>query len=78
MKLLALGAFTGVVNLPSGVARVHVEKFSPGWFVAVRCEIQVPERLHGVKSGPCHCHWSPCRVVCVYNWYPPTLALMIV
>ncbi len=35
VKLLALGAFTGVVNLPSGVARVHVEKFSPGWFVAV-------------------------------------------
>ena len=35
VKLLALGAFTGVVNLPSGVARVHVEKFSPGWLVAV-------------------------------------------
>ena len=40
VKLLALGAFTGVVNLPSGVARVHVEKFSPGWFVAVSLDLQ--------------------------------------
>ena len=41
MKLLALGAFTGVVNLPSGVARVHVEKFSPGWFVAVHATVSL-------------------------------------
>ena len=39
LKLLAVGAFTGVVNLPSGAARVHVEKFSPGWFVAVHATI---------------------------------------
>lgn len=39
VKLLAVGAFTGVANVPSGVWRAHVEKFSPEWFVAVHATI---------------------------------------
>lgn len=39
MKLLAVAAFTGVANLPSGALRVHVEKFSPGWILAVHATI---------------------------------------
>ena len=39
MKLLAVAAFTGLANLPSGAARVHVEKFSPGWILAVHATI---------------------------------------
>lgn len=39
VKLLAVAAFTGVANLPSGALRVHVEKFSPGWILAVHATI---------------------------------------
>jgi hypothetical protein len=39
IKLLAIGAFTGVANAPSGAARVHVRKFSPAWFLAVHATI---------------------------------------
>ena len=39
MKLLAVAAFTGLANLPSGALRVHVEKFSPGWILAVHATI---------------------------------------
>ena len=39
MKLLAVATFTGVANLPSGALRVHVEKFSPGWILAVHATI---------------------------------------
>lgn len=39
IKLLAIGAFTGAANLPSGASRVHVRKFSPEWFLAVHATI---------------------------------------
>jgi hypothetical protein len=39
MKLLAVSMTGGLVNLPLGAAREHLEKFSPGWFVAVHASI---------------------------------------
>lgn len=39
VKLLAVAAFTGLANLPSGAFRVHVKKFSPGWILAVHATI---------------------------------------
>ena len=35
LRLLAVGAFAGVANAPSGAARAHTRKFSPEWFLAV-------------------------------------------
>lgn len=39
IKLLAIATFTGFANMPSGIARAHVAKFSPEWFLAVHATI---------------------------------------
>ena len=37
--MLVIGATGALANLPCGAWRVHVEKFSPGWFLAVHATI---------------------------------------
>lgn len=39
VKMLAIGAFAGWVNMPFGMWREHTEKFSPAWFAAVHTPI---------------------------------------
>ena len=39
LKMLVIGATGALANLPCGAWRVHVEKFSPGWFLAVHATI---------------------------------------
>lgn len=53
MKLLAIGAFTGVANAPSGAAREHTRKFSPEWFLAVHATIPFIAMLRKVGVPSC-------------------------
>jgi len=38
-KLAACGVLSALANLPPGMAKEHLEKFSPGWFVAIHITI---------------------------------------
>ena len=38
-KLAACGVLSALANLPPGMAKEHLEKFSPGWFAAIHITI---------------------------------------
>lgn len=39
VKMMAIGTFAALLNVPFGVWRAHTDKFSPAWFVAVHTPI---------------------------------------
>eukprot|EP00243_Klebsormidium_subtile_P002569 TRINITY_DN15182_c0_g1_i1.p1 TRINITY_DN15182_c0_g1~~TRINITY_DN15182_c0_g1_i1.p1 ORF type:complete len:490 (-),score=65.32 TRINITY_DN15182_c0_g1_i1:260-1729(-) len=53
-KLLAVGGSTLLVNVPLGMWREHVEKFSPEWFVAVHAAVPFVAMLRKAVLIPKH------------------------